>query len=81
MSQCADAVPALDVVKIFFDTFWIVRDGTTLNTVQTRRQLEGFLMPSVLTLGKVQQVFATRAICARITHGEGGEKVRSGEWM
>ena len=42
MSQCADAVPALDVVKIFFDTFWIVRDGTTPNTVQTRRQLEGF---------------------------------------
>ena len=49
-SQGADAVPALDVAKLFFDTFWIVRDGTTPNTVQGRRLLEGFSTSSVCDL-------------------------------
>lgn len=53
----ADEHPALDVVKMFFDTFWIVRDGTTPNTVQARQLLEGFTTASVLDL--FSSVFAS----------------------
>ena len=47
VSQCADEFVVLDVVKTFFDAFWIVRENTTPNTVQTCRPLEGFLSSSV----------------------------------
>ena len=47
VSQHADEFTVLDVVKTFFDAFWIVRENTTPNTVQTRRPLEGFLSSSV----------------------------------
>ena len=50
VSQHADEFTVLDVVKTFFDAFWIVRENTTPNTVQTRRPLEGFLSSSVFDL-------------------------------
>lgn len=50
VSQPADEFAVLDVVKTFFDAFWIVRENTTPNTVQMRRPLEGFLSSSVFDL-------------------------------
>jgi hypothetical protein len=43
-------VPAVDVVKMLFDAFWIVRDRTTPNTFKTRRLVEVFSTSSVFAL-------------------------------
>lgn len=66
-------VPEVDVVKAFFDAFWIVRGGATASTAQPHETLEGFLVPSVLALFssifhavRVQSNGALAAVNARV---------------
>jgi len=59
-------VPELDVVKMFFDAFVVVRDRTTPNTAQARRLLEGFSTPSVLAL--FSSVFVSAGVRSNGAH-------------
>jgi len=62
----ARVVPELDVIKMFFDAFVVVRDRTTPNTAQARRLLEGFSTPSVLAL--FSSVFVSAGVLSNGAH-------------